>query len=504
MEFDLILPLNRKQILLDWINTIDEPRCLLVSGIEDLQDGNVFIEILKNFLKSKFEYRHLVQEMRNLDKQRHSHKQKLISIFDILLEFVDESKVKKFSQIPYDKFVNSETLLLDFTHLLKNIHSGKEYTEEDEGESVNRIRKSEELDVDENEYNYEVKDSMSFNHLSERTNKKVDDNICSSVKKKNFNYNFKKNFESDRETSDNGMEQRRFTPVKNKNTEKMKVEMGISNVKFDILREEKKEKENKFDNTNINISSAVRTPPRKINSHFNINTNTVTNTNMERNDNSFTLSVSNTRSVSPAHSNITGHSFSNTNLDFNKVYSKREKAELNLLRGIPSGVNSKKPNYIEINNHKINFYRFIRPTNPIVNVDFSNYHKYQPNMDFIKNSVAISKKSITKHGSQLINKTEKSPDKKIEKDNKPDSQQFQEKFNQEKYNQEEESNHSFYTKNTSNISSSLKNKIYFWLIDLNILKENSIRADDLPSISANGVLLADLINRLEGVIKNTI
>lgn len=52
-----------------------------------------------------------------------------------------------------------------------------------------------------------------------------------------------------------------------------------------------------------------------------------------------------------------------------------------------------------------------------------------------------------------------------------------------------------------NLPISLKNKIYFWLIDLGILKENSIIADDLPNLCANGVLLADLINRLEGVSK---
>jgi hypothetical protein len=49
------------------------------------------------------------------------------------------------------------------------------------------------------------------------------------------------------------------------------------------------------------------------------------------------------------------------------------------------------------------------------------------------------------------------------------------------------------------LSASLKNKIYFWLTDLGILKENSIKADDLPNLCANGVLLADLVNRLEGV-----
>lgn len=50
------------------------------------------------------------------------------------------------------------------------------------------------------------------------------------------------------------------------------------------------------------------------------------------------------------------------------------------------------------------------------------------------------------------------------------------------------------------IPTSLKNKIYFWIIDLGLLKENSIQADDIPNLCCNGVLLADIINRLEGVL----
>jgi hypothetical protein len=45
----------------------------------------------------------------------------------------------------------------------------------------------------------------------------------------------------------------------------------------------------------------------------------------------------------------------------------------------------------------------------------------------------------------------------------------------------------------------LKKKLFYWISDLNIVKENAIKLDDLPAISCNGVLLADLINRLEGV-----
>ena len=46
------LPLvNKKQILFDWINTINQPRCLLVSQSKDLLNGDAFVEMLLHFLE---------------------------------------------------------------------------------------------------------------------------------------------------------------------------------------------------------------------------------------------------------------------------------------------------------------------------------------------------------------------------------------------------------------------------------------------------------------------
>src|SRR5690606_33251996 len=55
------------------------------------------------------------------------------------------------------------------------------------------------------------------------------------------------------------------------------------------------------------------------------------------------------------------------------------------------------------------------------------------------------------------------------------------------------------TNSNDGIPQSLKNKLYFWIVDMNLIKENAIRTDDLPAICCNGVLIADIINRLEGV-----
>jgi hypothetical protein len=61
-----------------------------------------------------------------------------------------------------------------------------------------------------------------------------------------------------------------------------------------------------------------------------------------------------------------------------------------LYRGIPfppNGTNTNVSAVIEINNHRLNFFRFLRPTLPIVDADYNNCSKYLPNSDFIINSV---------------------------------------------------------------------------------------------------------------------
>ena len=42
-------------------------------------------------------------------------------------------------------------------------------------------------------------------------------------------------------------------------------------------------------------------------------------------------------------------------------------------------------------------------------------------------------------------------------------------------------------------------EIILWLEDLNIIKPNTLKLEDLPSICSTGIMLSDIINRLEGV-----
>ena len=90
-------PLNTKQILLDWVNTINEPRCLLVSNFDDMQDGRVFLEILFNFLRARNALNTKINLMKILEGD--PFKQTLRLISKILEELIYKEYKESFSEL---------------------------------------------------------------------------------------------------------------------------------------------------------------------------------------------------------------------------------------------------------------------------------------------------------------------------------------------------------------------------------------------------------------------
>ena len=79
--------INKKQILLDWINTINEPTCLLVSNLNDLKDGKVFVEILKHYLYM-YNNKQLLYEFFSNDINSSHPEQKIKLVLEILVKYL--------------------------------------------------------------------------------------------------------------------------------------------------------------------------------------------------------------------------------------------------------------------------------------------------------------------------------------------------------------------------------------------------------------------------------
>ena len=63
------------------------------------------------------------------------------------------------------------------------------------------------------------------------------------------------------------------------------------------------------------------------------------------------------------------------------VYSKREKSELFLFRGIPNSTS------IEMPLGKEKMYHFVKPTNVVFNIESKYMQKYNYNIEYTKNSI---------------------------------------------------------------------------------------------------------------------
>jgi hypothetical protein len=506
-QLDSIRPFNKKQILLDWINTVDEPKCLLVSEIDQLKDGIVFLEILKNYLKKIENLKIYQNEIKNAISQSQDIKSRYDLIYRILLEFFEKEDIRRFQ--PVGKLFNNQNYLLEFIEVFKSLFdgfSGGGYISNEENENFenfeqvnqnfsetgksmsmfsNQMIESEfdlktkyflpspknkkEIKSDpyqnnfnkkgnENLYEMTEKNENEKNQINEETFRYKNDiyekqNLpkSKSPEKKiyNFNQNFvKKNFESDSDMKEkmhynnynnynnynyhNSIHQRenfsKFYNTHEKQNEKNNTynphlsqtqkALEVSKLNFDILQDnknpistyskdvdytfigkeylkmkspEKKERENIFKENSsqkkINFKKMIH------NHEMSLSTSAIKNKSISplhtKEDNINNVCDTKDRSLLINTSII---SQTNLNFDFNSnsLYSNREKSEMFLFRGIPfpqNNLNNNKINIIDINNHRVNFFRFIRPTLPIVNVDFKTCCKFKPNDGYVKNSV---------------------------------------------------------------------------------------------------------------------
>ena len=307
----------------------------------------------------------------------------------------------------------------------------------------------------------------------------------------------------------------------------------------------------------------------EMNSSFYSNTNNTNQQNKIKKNNSYRVYNVNINNFQKFNSIDYTNNNNNNNtiikeMNLKKIYSKRQKAELDMVRGC--FLYDNKAFNFDIRNglNTINYIKFIKPTEPIISINYKNVQKFYPlirkqftqevpytnnnstldiNQNHIYNNNINSNNShlgkyqsfidkdnnikasynVYDHNENLIPnyKSFIIPNKNSNRNNNPiidkinknhiPNNYFKQientkrniKFNNKNYN-EEETNHSDKNSNNNNkidkdgLSFSFKQRIYDWLVDIDIIKDKIIKIDSLPTICINGVLLCDLINRCEG------
>ena len=204
---------------------------------------------------------------------------------------------------------------------------------------------------------------------------------------------------------------------------------------------------------------------------------------------------------------------------------KQKTKEISAYKGIPK----KAP--ILIGNQMLSMFKIIKPTHTVVFAGKENLFKYRNKIleenntytffkdtnsieSIIKNSEVFSKRKNTNDDNSY------SAEKNLVTNNsvKNLKRNSNEKLNKNSkiiLRRQYSSNNSKENKILKNTNGLIENKnridklkaftqkdIINWLEDLNIIKPNSLQLEDIPSICSNGVLFADIINRLEGVSKS--
>ena len=514
--------LNHKQIILDWINTINEPTCLLVSSISDLQNGNVFIEILKHYLHMT-NHNELMYDLLSQDITTLNPVQKVKIAIDFFIKINQNNNYTEqlfhFKQHAHNVYTNEE-LLIDFLSLLKNIYENinNEYINDDT--VLNTVNS--ELD-DSNMKKYTSSNNY-FNYMNQvKTISTVNDNVCSNGQEQECisyidnNNNITPIVIKDKQTSFDVRNENTFHCLSSlhqqymtnkcvslhKPTRNVKCNLNLKqNTSMPKLQQPQYLPKNRTTyinstyNNSINISATPSTQitPKKIklNKKRFESLSNINNIHRKTNSNANTSFTSATNDISFSISNNTPKYTNNNN---NKsLYSKSQKAIINMTRGMIHIHN--KLFTLEYNSLKLNHLQFIKPSEPIININYNNIRKYKIISNPTKHSSPNNIKPPLNNNSNqppLQPTTTTVPLKR----NIPSSSSSK-TFTPIPKSLHQSFNNTDIPDDNCGISSSVKIKIYKWLVNIGIIKNNTIPINEIPTICINGVLLCDLINRCEG------
>ena len=78
-----------KHILLDWINTIDEPRCMVLNSLDNLSDGVVVVYIISSMLKKIGREKEI--DAGSLERSLDGAKERFAKVFSVLSTYIDKT-----------------------------------------------------------------------------------------------------------------------------------------------------------------------------------------------------------------------------------------------------------------------------------------------------------------------------------------------------------------------------------------------------------------------------
>ena len=515
---------NNYNDLISWINSFDMPLCKNCTDINDLKDGNVFLELLINYIRlnrNKYYYSLLSSINNTVDSL-----EKIELSFELMSKMINNNRINSRIEIfknNINEFLMNEDLIIEFIIFiiyLYNNNNGKEITKNNN--KIGLRNNPTKLDIIKSKNNSSDKidkRKLLLNYYSMNNSKKIKGD-SSRNNKNNFLYYINEKDEKiiNIDNNMNFLFSNGITNLKAKQVNKQE----NKEIKPYITKPKIIKYQSQYFNRRINypyqskksnlIKEENKTNSEQNNQEYEINKNEILNNYMHQPPifNNFKTKEINEDNnleeeniekyfnrINKLNINEKLKLFNNDNKNKNIFKSDKNIYKNNFKNKIDEDNKEKDERKVNIfkmyENEKIRYKKMNVKNNKIKNhrksfkkILINNIKLKQKDEKRRRNSFQINPQKIKNKG---LNYSRNDIEKQIKKSNsyfiKPNYKIFEEIINNNNINK------------TELIETREKEKIYNWLINLNIIKREKINIIQLPEVISDGVLLCNIINTFE-------
>ena len=511
INIDNLYTSNKYNELIYWINSFETYFCKSVKTISDLNNGNVYIDLLRNYCKQNNKKYFLT--LLNFSIRHKNITQKMKTIFRIMLQLINNNQIKsriKIFQRNINNFMNDNNMLMELVIYINSLFKNNIYNNNDK---IYNNKKDVQKNSLKEFYDYNNYKRIIINNFINDNDNKYLNTQSYKFRPKSYNKNIPKfdNFIKSINKLDNS-NVKGYKNIYNKFNEDNNIKNGKSNI---LLTEQDNKRINSLNNFdkinsyipfNLNIEDYI--------DHYNQIPNDIQNKEKEDynyNYNKYVLGIFDIDKINFTENKETINIFKIYRLTNPILINNNFLGKINsklitnkeIINKKETFINNNKDNNLNVHNSHNNLenkYKFSLSANLSPRKTKENklfIKSTDNNVNTIENKIKINKSNILRINKNNINNNK--GDKEILSSfklltNNTISNEYQ--INNKYLNIY---NKFLIQKNNDNDNIN-KNDIFTWLLDLNIIKKKEANNNLLTQLVSDGIILCDLINKCENKI----
>ena len=502
---------NKYNELINWINSFETYFCKSIKTISDLKNGNVYIDLLRNYCKQNNKKYFLT--LLNFSIRHKNITQKMKTIFRIMLQLINNNQIKsriKIFQSNINNFMNDNNMLMELILYINSLFKNNIYYNNDK---IYNNKKEVQKNSLKEFYDYNNYKRIIINNFINDNDNKYLNSQSYKFRPKSYNKNIPKidNFIKSINKLNNS-NVKGYKNIYNKFNEDNNIKNGKSNILLTELDNKRINSLNNFDKINsyipfnLNIEDYI--------DHYNQIPNDIQNKEKEDynyNYNKYVLGIFDIDKINFTENKETINIFKIYRLTnpilINNSFLGKINSKLitnkEIINKKETFINNNKDNNLNVHNSHNNLenkYKFSLSANLSPRKTKENklfIKSTDNNVNTIENKTKINKSNILRINKNNINNNK--GDKEILSSfklltNNTISNEYQ--INNKYLNIY---NKFLIQKNKDNDNIN-KNDIYTWLLNLNIIKKKEANNNLLTQLVSDGIILCDLINKCENKI----